>query len=120
MQPIDYRNATWEGIAGRLNKDRNAVYMALLRHGPATTRDLARAMGWDILNVRPRVTELCQIGFVVLVPRPAAGGGAHLVEDTDRQASSREGTYEALSWVEARHEFERRKAEAAPRQLNLL
>jgi predicted transcriptional regulator len=107
MQPIDYRNATWEDIAGRLNKDRNAVYMALLRHGPATTRDLARAMGWDILNVRPRVTELCQIGLVALVEAPA-------------QTTGREGIYEALSWAEARREFERRKSEAAPRQLNLL
>ena len=105
MNPIDYRNATWEDIAGRLDRNREAVYNALLRHGPATTRDLARAMGWDILNVRPRVTELFQIGFAVLVQDEAHG---------------REGIYRALEWTEARREFERRKAETQPKQLHFL
>ncbi len=107
MQPIDYRNATWEEVAARLDKTRAAVYLALQRHGPATTRDLAKAMGWDILNVRPRVTELFQLGFARLDLESA-------------QASVREGVYRALSWTEARRDFERRKSEASPKQLSLL
>lgn len=106
VQPIDYRNALWEEIAVRLDKNRNAVYAALLRHGPATTRALAVAMDWDILNVRPRVTELYQLGFVVLAD-PAA-------------PATKEGIYRALEWTEARREFERRKAAVTPKQLSLL
>lgn len=104
MQPVDYRNAAWEEIAARLDKNRNAVYLALQRHGAATTRDLAKAMGWDILNVRPRVTELFQLGFVAV----------------DESSGGAEGTYRALSWSDARRAFEGRKAEAQPKQLSLL
>lgn len=104
MQPIDYRNTTWEEIAARLDRNRDAVYRALQAHGPATTRALAVAMGWDVLNVRPRVTELFQLGFVALVD----------------DAPGREGVYRALSWTDARREFERRKSLTADKQLNLL
>lgn len=106
MQPIDYRNATWEEVIRHLNRDRERVYNALLRFGPITTRGLAAAMGCDILSVRPRVTELFQLGFVLL----AEGS----------ESTGREGIYVALSWIDARHHFEARKAQAQPRQLSLL
>jgi predicted transcriptional regulator len=104
MTPIDYRNAQWEEIAARLDKNRSAVYHALQIHGPATTRELAAAMSWDVLNVRPRVTELFQLGFVEVVETEIKN----------------EGTYRALGWTDARRNFERLKAAAQPKQLSFL
>jgi predicted transcriptional regulator len=66
MKPIDYRNATWQDIRDRLDKNRREVWRALHARGPSTTRELASHMAWDILNVRPRVTELVQLGFAKL------------------------------------------------------
>ena len=63
MEPVDYRNATWEDIQGKLEGSRARVYHALILNGPITTRELAARIGIDILTVRPRVTELCQLGF---------------------------------------------------------
>jgi predicted transcriptional regulator len=107
MKPIDFRNATFEAVAGHLVADRLATYTALLVHGPATTRQLAGIMGRDILSVRPRVTELLQLGFVDLVEDPAA----------DHRA--REGTYRALPGSEARAGIEARIASARSPQLDL-
>lgn len=66
MKPIDYRNATWQDIRDRVDKNRREVWQSLLSRGPSTTRELASHMRWDVLNVRPRITELHQLGFVVL------------------------------------------------------
>jgi hypothetical protein len=49
-----------------------AVYTAWLAHGPSTTRRLAEASGIDILNVRPRTTDLVHMGLVRLCG--SAGG----------------------------------------------
>ncbi|MCC6356945.1 MAG: hypothetical protein IT577_23915 [Verrucomicrobiae bacterium] len=46
-------------------------------------------MGWDILRVRPRVTELVQLGLARL-----------------DGSIFREGTYRALNWNEARIAWE--------------
>ena len=98
MDPVDYRNATWDAICGRVAGLRSATYLALLLHGPCTTRDLARKSNFDLLTIRPRVTELIQLGFALLV-EDAGGRGT-------------EGTYRALSVVEAQALFQRRRAEA--------
>lgn len=106
MSPIDYRNATWEGIQNRLTGNRLAVLDALRQHGPCTTRSLAAAMDWDILNVRPRVTELFQLGFVA--------------DATADETPTREGTYVALSDEEALESFRTRKFQSINPQLTLL
>jgi predicted transcriptional regulator len=92
MTPIDIRNETWESIQGRLQAERQKVYFALLDAGETTTRDLAARMGWERDNVRPRVTELLQMGFVDLVRKDAAGG-----------------VYRALTFAQARARFDERK-----------
>lgn len=88
MSPVDYRNTTFAEIKGRLHGDRLTVLEALQLHGPTTTRSLANTMEWEIYSVRPRVTELVQLGLAEIVPdgqgRPA-----------------REGVYRALSTPEA-------------------
>lgn len=101
MKPVDYRNETWSDIQGRLIDDRMEAYMGLIRHGPCTTRVLAERMGWDILRLRPRVTDLFQIGFAELA-------------DQERR---REGIYQAVPMAIAQQRFEERKRD--PEQMML-
>lgn len=96
MKPIDYRNATFADLQAMLHDSRLAVLRDLRAHGPATTRELATRSGIDLLTVRPRVTELVQIGFVCLV---------------DGTEHAKEGTYRALSDAEAQIVFLNKQAE---------
>lgn len=100
MKPIDYRNTTFNELKGQLHGMRVAAYEAYLDHGPGTTRQVAEASGMDILTLRPRTTELLQLGFLELVPEK---------EDGHR---SKEGTYRALPESAALGLFLRRQHEA--------
>jgi len=103
MSPIDYRNITWDGIQNKIAGNRLAVLAALREHGPCTTRALAAAMHWDILHVRPRVTELLQLGFAECL-----------------DLSGHEGTYRAFTDLEAFQFFRARKFHHTNPQLQLL
>lgn len=93
MKPIDYRNETFEQLLARgLVNERLKVYQAFQKHGPGTTRDIALRSGIDILNLRPRATELYQLGFLKLV-EPCAG--EHALE----------GKYRAYTYEESRALF---------------
>jgi hypothetical protein len=76
-----------------LVEDRLAVYNSMQVWGPCTTRQLGVYMSLDVLSVRPRVTELCQMGLA----RAVEVGMAKRREDQ----SVREGYYEAVSMAEA-------------------
>lgn len=104
MKPADYRNATFQDIRRQLVHLRLSVWEALALHGPCTTRELAKDCGLDLLTVRPRVTELVQLGFAECVNEDQAG---------------HEGIYKALTTAEAEAIFDRRKLEAADQQLTL-
>jgi hypothetical protein len=105
MKPIDYRNNTWKDIQSHLHGLRASIYEAYLEHGPCTTRQLSDITGLDILTVRPRTTELLQLGFLVLVEGD----------------SKREGSYRALHHTEALALYLRRANEATrTTQLSLL
>lgn len=95
MQPIDHRNGTFQDLQSRITGHRAAVLDGLKKYGASTTRGLADAMGWDVLSVRPRLTELYQLGFVRLI-----------------DSEGREGLYEALTGAEARQLHAQRLAEA--------
>lgn len=84
MSPIDHRNLTFKDLCSRLVHLRQSVYDALSHHGPCTTRELAHESGLDLLTVRPRVTELVQLGFAQCL-------------DVD----GHEGRYRALTIAEA-------------------
>ncbi len=58
------------------HEERRAQVLAALAAAavPLSTRDLAARMGWDVLSVRPRVTELYQSGRVVLDGKGPDGG----------------------------------------------
>ena len=66
MNTTEIRNMNWEEIQRRLEGWRAMVYEALSAHGPCTTGELAAKTGMSILTVRPRVTELMQLGFAEL------------------------------------------------------
>ncbi len=99
MQPIDYRNDTFTDIQARLSGLRLAVFAALSQHGPCTTRELATRASIDLLTVRPRVTELIDLGLVVL-------------DDSAPAATKNEGVYRALTTAEAERLFNQRWTEA--------
>lgn len=107
MKPIDYRDATWEMVQGRMDALRERVWRGMELESVAhTTREWADILGLDILSVRPRITELCQLGFAELVP----GHG---------NPRAAEGLYRAVSAFEARRRFEDRCRVAREPQLEL-
>jgi len=104
MKPADIRNTTFRELQSRLVHLRLSVWEALSHHGPCTTRELAHECGMDILTVRPRVTELVQLGF------------AECLSESEHAS---EGVYRALTVAEAEALFEARKRELAETQLSL-
>ena len=93
MLGTDIRDLNWQSIQERVTGLRETVHSALLGVGPCTTRQLAEKSKIDLLTVRPRVTELVELGFA---------------ECTGRDAG--EGVYRALSYKEAMNKFQERRA----------
>lgn len=104
LTPLDFSKANLADIQKRVTKLRLAVYEALLKHGPCTTRELATAMERDLLTVRPRVTELLELGLVALVG----------------DERTHEGTYRALTWSEAAALQETQKRQPQPAEQLLM
>jgi predicted transcriptional regulator len=105
MKPIDFRNDTFDHIKRTwLAARRWDVYCAFLNHGPGTTREIAQKSGIDLLTLRPRVTELCEAGFMALV---------------DGQERGHEGIYYArtVAEFEAWRATQRERATSAQQQL---
>ena len=104
MKAIDYRNDTWDQIRGRLAGLREQVYQAYVSHGPGTTREIAERSGIDILTLRPRTTELLQLGFVNVLD----------VEDNGHEA-----VYVHVDVERAREMFEWAKRQPVQAELKL-
>lgn len=101
MKAVDCRADTWETVLKRVNGIRMEVYRLLRQHGPCTTRDLALKSGTlSVLTIRPRMTELCQLGLARCV-------GRH----KDLVAS--EGIFEVIPLDQAEETFIRRKSAAS-------
>ncbi len=105
MTPIDFRNETFAALKDRLTGLREKVWLAWISFGPGTTRDVSRRSGIDILTFRPRSTELCQMGAIVLAAAP--------------EPSLTEGTYRARTAAEWQAWLESHQDEAS-RQLQLV
>ena len=86
--PGEIRNDNWQALRDRVSGLRGEVHASLLQAGPCTTRELAAKAGLSILTVRPRVTELVELGFA------ECAGRVH-----------GEGVYRALSYAEAQAWF---------------
>jgi hypothetical protein len=100
MIPSQIRDLNWHDLQSRLSGLRASVYEALRMHGPCTTRQLAAKAGLDILTVRPRVTELCQLGFASEVSLSPHSSGL----------SPAEGLYRAHTFAEAAAHHAREQA----------
>lgn len=100
MKAVDYRNETWAQVRGRLVGSRMAVLELWRRYGPCTTAELARRSGRAVLTIRPRTTELLELGFVALASDERGPEGRYM--------AVAEGTAEATF---RRRAAERRKAE---------
>jgi hypothetical protein len=74
MKPVDFRTESWERVQERLNEHRLAVHALYVRFGPCTTRELSERSTMSILSLRPRTTELLQLGLVALVGRKDCQG----------------------------------------------
>ena len=69
MTSAEIRNDQWRKIQKRLSGDCLKVHRAFQTHGPATTLDLASCAEISPWSVRPRTTQLLQMGLVQLVGR---------------------------------------------------
>ena len=102
--PADIRDDNFRRIEAKLTGDRLRVHRALLLYGPCTTMALAARSGITIFSVRPRVTELCDLGLAELHGR-----------------AGREGIYRALTCEEAQRRYHAAQtADNHPCQLDLL
>lgn len=97
MKPIDYSKATFEDLRSRLQGERLKVLAAWRQHGPGTTAEVAERSEISILSLRPRTTELYELGFLRL-------------ENPD--ARGKEGIYKAAGDSEVFEIFKRRRAAA--------
>ena len=74
MNPIDFSKQTFADLQPLLDQRRAEVHAAWLAHGPTTTAGLAEAAGIPILTLRPRSTELYQLGLLELVGNEGHSG----------------------------------------------
>lgn len=104
MKTVDWRSESWADVRARVDRMRETVWLALLAHGPCTTTELAARSGLSILAIRPRCTELEQLGFAEV--------GAHV--------PGQGHIYRALTEAEAQDHFALRSMDAHYSQPNLL
>jgi len=85
VKAVDFRQATWESVRGRLSGDLVTVLDALRVWGPCTTRELADRMQgrMSLLTVRPRVCDLCAMGAVDCVGAKGRDGVYAVRTETD-------------------------------------
>ena len=97
IDPAEIKRLNWDQLRSRVSGLRERVYLWLLDKQPEyfTTQAIADALEINLLTVRPRVTELVQLGFVRCVGRNW----------------QKEGLYEAVpvASVQSSHESRREK-----------
>ncbi len=74
MKATDFRDMTFLELQKYVNSSREKVYQAWLLFGSGTTAELATKSGMSILNVRPRTTDLLQVGLVEVDPIDSGSG----------------------------------------------
>lgn len=80
MTPAQIRDAVWADLQANLNERRRAVYEAFKKYGPATTLQIAAIAGIGLLTLRPRTSELMEMGLLECVGRLPEGGVYKAVE----------------------------------------
>lgn len=64
MTATEIRNTNFEKLRASLAERMQDVYRAFTDHGPCTTAELAERAGISILTLRPRTTDLLQLGLL--------------------------------------------------------
>ena len=67
MHTCDISKLTFDAVKASLTGRRLRVYDGFRIHGPCTTRELSDLIQLSILSVRPRATELLQLGLITCV-----------------------------------------------------
>lgn len=88
MKPADLRNANWTEVQQHVTEDMRRVHAAWRDHGPGTTRQIAAKSGISLLTLRPRTTDLYQLGMVECTSR--TGNEGIYEYRTEAQAQSAE------------------------------
>lgn len=85
MTATDIRNANFETLRDSLAERRRDVYRAFVQFGPCTTLALADKSGIGLLTLRPRATELLELGLLCVAGEEHIEGKRHGVyAATDR------------------------------------
>ena len=80
MKATDFRDLNFDRLRRDLNRQRASVYAAWQAHGPGTTRHVAGESGIDLLSLRPRTTELMELGLLAVAdPDHARAEGIYRV-----------------------------------------
>lgn len=74
MTAADIRDLNFDQLRASLEFGLRDVYLAFVQHGPGTTRQLATVSGIDLLTLRPRAHDLCQLGLLRLSGSTKARG----------------------------------------------
>lgn len=74
LRPAQLRNLTWLEVRERVSDDMQRVHRAYAEHGPGTTREIAEKSGISLLTLRPRTTDLYQVGMVECIDRRGGEG----------------------------------------------
>ncbi len=81
LTPAQIRNAAFRELIDQLHGQRQTVLDLWRQHTtgehPLTTAELADKTGFSLLTLRPRTTELHQLGFLQCVGRVARQGGLY-------------------------------------------
>ena len=100
MTPRDISNENWRNIQEKLQGLREQVYRGMLAVGPQTTCALSELIDIPLLTVRPRVTELCELGLA----QPAGRAGRH-------------GLYRAIPLEQVKRDIDQQAMDACQLQL---
>lgn len=93
MNPEDIKRMSWAEIQGALVNMRQTIFLGFFDHGPCTNKHLAATLNIGLDSVRPRTTELVDLGLVECVG-----------------TSGRQGIYQAVPAAIARDRHEHKMA----------
>lgn len=74
MTPEQIRNATFESLRESLADRLRDTYRAFVDHGPGTTFQISERSGMGLLTLRPRATDLLQLGLLDLAGHTVENG----------------------------------------------
>ena len=70
----EIKRQVWRQIREQATGQRRLVWEAYRDHGPCTSKAISAATGISLWNVRPRTTELLQMGLLKLVGKDGRDG----------------------------------------------